>query len=414
MIIKRVLLDISSFFIYKRFITALLLSISFLIQCEPGTPSSHAIIQEQLAAFETSPSEVRKKYEAAENLAVEWLMNNFNDEGYFTYVYDPEENNYPKSNNMIRQLMASRVLAELSQNDPALCSLHERNLTYIFTHWYMEFLGHGCIYFNNSSKLGSMAMALRTLTVSPLFEDYSAYAQKFAETILYLQNPNGSFKANLIEPNRAFDPEYSLKFYSGEAILSLLEYFEKTGKTEILDAAVKSQEYYLDQYVTHLEHNYYPAYVPWHTMSLSKLYKTTGEKKYADAIFILNDEVLKLQNQSGKPDMKYLGRFYNPDYKDFGTPHSSSDGIYTEGLAYAYEIAGMTEDKEHIETYKTALILAVDNLMRLQFSEEESLMYEYPERVSGGIRYNADDTRIRIDTTQHTADAITKVLEVLF
>ena len=87
------------------------------------------------------------------------------------------------------------------------------------------------------------------------------------------------------------------------------------------------------------DEDYYPAFIPWHTQCLNKLYKITGDRKYSDAIFKITDKVITLQNQDGKPYIDFLGRFYNPDYSEYGTPHSASTAVYLEGVAYAYEVA---------------------------------------------------------------------------
>lgn len=345
------------------------------------------------------------------DLAVNWLLDNLDDDGQFVYAYSPSSGEYSTNNNMIRQLMGSRLLAELSQDDPILRDLHRRNLDYIFSHWYLEEGDQGYIYYGGKSKLGAMAMALRTLVYSPFFEEYSDEAEKLANTILALQNPDGSLEPWSIEPSYAYDKDYLLTFYSGEAILSLVEYYLGTNDTVYLDAAVKSQDYYIDEYVTHLTENYYPAYVPWHTQSLNALFKITGDEEYANAVFVLNDELFKIQNQDGEPYDDMLGRFYDPSHPEYGTPHSSSDAVYTEGLVYAYELAKLVGDREHEEEYKRAIILGVYNLVHLQFRGSNMYYLEHPERVVGAMRYNVQDNRIRIDTTQHVIDAFMKLVK---
>jgi len=79
------------------------------------------------------------------NLAEKWLTSNLREEGYFKYIYDPSNDEYPNKNNMIRQLMASRLLAEISQMNPSLLVVHQSNLDCIFEKWYREDneTGHG-------------------------------------------------------------------------------------------------------------------------------------------------------------------------------------------------------------------------------------------------------------------------------
>ncbi len=344
-------------------------------------------------------------------LATEWLVNNFREKGIFVYQYNPKTEKYSRKNNMIRQLMASRLLAELSVSDVALQKLHKKNLDFIFKYWYKEKDGLGYIYYNSKSKLGAIAMALRTLVYSPFYKDYADKAEKLANTVLKLQNKDGSFEPWFIDPDYNYDKDYLLTFYSGEAILSLVELYEKTKDEKYLKAAVVSQDFYIDRYVVHLEENYYPAYVPWHTLSLNKQYKITGNEKYAEAAFVLNDELLKIQNQTGEGRKKYLGRFYDSRHPEYGSPHSASDGVYVEGLAYAYELAKLVGDLEHQVKYKKAILLGGSNLINLQFKNPEK--FKYPERFIGAVKYRVGDDRIRVDTVQHAVDALRKVKEIM-
>ncbi|GAI33693.1 unnamed protein product, partial [marine sediment metagenome] len=215
-----------------------------------------------------------------------------------------------------------------------------------------------------------------------------------------------------IEPDYSYDEIKLLKFYSGEAILSLVEFYEKTGDEKYLNAAIVSQDYYINEYVTLMDENYYPAYVPWHTMSLYKLYIDTKSEKYKDAIFKLNDKVIEIQNQDGKPYIDYLGRFYDPDHPEYGPPNSGSTAPQVEGLTYAYEIAELENDYERMYEYKKSIFLGAHNLINLQFDGADMYYLSHPERVEGALRFRVDDNRIRIDTTQHTIDAFSKILDV--
>ena len=333
-------------------------------------------------------------------LAIHWLKNNMRRKGIFVYQYNVKRKRRSRSNNMIRQLMGSRLLAELSQSDSQLRILHRKNLHFIFKYWYKEKGNMGYIYYNKKSKLGAIGMALRTLVYSPYFEEYKDKAQKLCNSILSLMDNAGGFKPFFIEPKYKYCKKRMLYFYSGEAILSLVEYAEKIKDKNILNTAIKAQDYYIDEYVLNLEHNYYPAYVPWHTQSLNKLYKITNNRKYAESIFVLNDELLKIQDRT-----EYIGRFYHPKFPQYGVPHSASDGVYTEGLACAYEIAQLVEDKDRQKKYAQAIRLGVQNLISLQYKDGD-------KRQKGAFKYRDGKDIIRIDTTQHTIDAYMKILKV--
>ncbi|MEA2016217.1 MAG: AMMECR1 domain-containing protein [Actinomycetota bacterium] len=347
-------------------------------------------------------------------LAEEWMTSNLNSRGYFNYQYEPSKGEYYNGNNMIRQLMSSRWLAEKSAENDELPGMHEKNMDYIFENWYREDGELGYILYNNKSKIGAIGMALRVMVFSPYFEKYSDKAVKLANTLEYLQNEDGSLRAWYIEPGYTYDEEELLTYYSGEAILSLVELYDRTGNGKYLDMAVKSQDYYVGEYVDLMDVNYFPAYVPWHTISLYKLYKITGSAEYKDAIFKLNDKLIKMQNQDGKPYIDYLGRFHDPDYPEYGVPFSGSTAIYVEGLTYAYELAELDKDYERMYEYEKSILLGVHNLINLQFDGEDMYYLSYPGKVRGAMRFRVDDNRIRIDTTQHAVDALNRVLDTLY
>lgn len=350
--------------------------------------------------------EIIKANKSARN----WIFNNLRENGLFVYSYNIKTNEMPDKNNAIRQLMASIILAKESGVNYRVKKLQQKNLDFLFTYWYKQENKYdkqiGYIYYDNKSKLGANAMFLRVLIQSPFFEKYNSNAVSLANGILILQNKDGSFEPWYIEPDYNYDRDYLLTFYSGEAALSLIEFYEKTKEIQYLNAAIKAEEFYIHNYVEELELNYYPAYVPWHTIVLNKLYKITNEEKYADAIFVLNDKLLEIQDIEN-----HIGRFYNPETPQYGNPHSSSDGVYVEGLAYAYEIAELLGDNRHKEIYKDAIVIGIENLIKLQYKKREFNNADLGKYL-GAIRVRHNSEWIRIDTTQHAINAFDKVLEV--
>ncbi len=347
---------------------------------------------------------VMPSYEAAEK----WFLESIRDKGLFRYTYFPKTDEYPSKNNAIRQLMAARLLAEMSNENSKLLPLHRKNISFYLKNWYKENDEIGYVHYSKKSKLGANAMLLRALVWSPDFEEYEDKAKKLADGILSLMDENGAFMPFLIKPDYDYDPDYLLTFYSGEALVALVEYYEKTKDEKYLNAAIRSQEYYIDRYVINLADNYYPAYVPWHTISLNKLWKITGNDIFSESIFILNNKLLETLDRTN-----YIGRFYNPSTPQYGSPHISSDGVYTEGLAYALEIAQLKGNQYLQEIYLQALTLAVQNIKSLQYNKENTARFKRPDRVIGSFRKHVDGTSTRIDNVQHIMDAYRKLMDIL-
>jgi len=378
-----------------------------------STPfDDHVVSLYRCSETEFIPSVTEDKIFDIIELAKGWMLLNLDEDGYFNYGYSPSTGEYFTTNNMVRQFLSSRWLAEESRENKSLVQMHKVNLEYILRNWYLQEGELGYIYFGNKSKLGAMAMAISTIARSPLYEDYKEYAEKLANTILSMQHDDGSFDAWFVEPDYEYEEESLLRFYSGEGILGIIELYERSGEEKYLQAAELSQDFYIEEYVKNIEENYSPAYVPWQTMCLNKLYKITGDRKYIEPIFILNDRLIEMQNQTGEPCPDFLGRFYDPEHPEYGPPNSGSTSPYVESLAYAYEIAKMEGDRERMAEYKKAIVLGIHNLMNLQFRGSDMYYLGHPERVEGALRYRMYDNRIRIDTTQHTIDAIEKVTDV--
>ncbi len=376
------------------------------------SPDGEVINLYRCSETEIIPDVTPEKIFETIKLAEGWMLLNIDEDGYFNYGYSPSRGEYLTTNNMIRQFLSSRWLADKSKSDENLLYLHRINLEYILKKWYFQEGDLGYIYFGDKSKLGAMAMAISTIAKSPLYEDYAYYAEKLANTILSMQHEDGSFDAWFIEPDYAYDEDSLLRFYSGESMLGMLELYETSRDERYLEAMKLSQDFYIEKYVNNIDENYSPALVPWQTMSLSKLYMITGDRKYIEPIFILNDSLISMQNQTGEPYPDFLGRFFDPEHPEYGPPNSGSTSPYVESLAYAFEIAMMEGDEERMAVYKQAIILGIQNLMNCQFKSPDMYYLTQPERVEGALRYRMYDNRIRIDTTQHTIDALLKVVEV--
>jgi hypothetical protein len=115
---------------------------------------------------------------------------------------------------MIRQFMGSRILAELAHADTTLEEKHRTNVEYILANWYQEEGEFGYVWYNNKSKLGAIALLLRTLVESPFAAEYTQEIEKLTNTILALQDEQGLFVPWYIEPNYAYDADYLMTFYS--------------------------------------------------------------------------------------------------------------------------------------------------------------------------------------------------------
>lgn len=335
---------------------------------------------------------------------IDRLSNNVNNKWIFNYLYDTNTDSYVNKNNDIRQLLASRIIAYLSLENEDTLKLHKKNLDFIFKYWYKEDWEEAYIFLHNKSKIWANALFIRVLVYSPFFDIYKKEIDKLFNWIVSLQKENWMLLAWYKKPNYDYDENYLMYFYSWEVILSILELYEKTNEKKYLDFILKSQDYYYNEYINSIEKNYYPAYVPWHTFSLTKLYKITKDDKYLNAIFLMNDKLLELQETNKKS--KYFGRFYQSHLKKYWSPHTSSDAIYTESLLYAYGLAKDKEDKKREKLYFKAINSSIDNLYFLQYKDKKNI------NTYWWIKINHNDNNIRVDNVAHLIDMLIKYNEI--
>ena len=338
--------------------------------------------------------------ETAELAAIDWMSRNASDSGRFLYAYDAQTDTYAPEENELRQLMSFRLVASLSKTDSRFAKIHEDNLRYLFSRWYHDDTSRAYVDVNGVAKLGASAMALRTIVESPHSASYVDVARKLALGILSAVEPSGDFRAFITNAPAGEDAAYLLTFYSGEALLALLEYAQRFGDSIVIQRALRTQDRYVELYVENIDANYSPTYVPWHTLSLSLAYAITGDRTYADAAFTITDRLLELIDTT-----EHLGRFYSEQFAEYGGPHSASDGVYTEGVAVALRLALSLGETERERRYRRALGYALMNLMRLQFVDGDEKDSVRAQRSLGSLRVRSGSRETRLDCSQHAIDA---------
>ncbi|MCP5153966.1 MAG: hypothetical protein H6983_07370 [Ectothiorhodospiraceae bacterium] len=343
---------------------------------------------------------------AGARLAETWLLANQRDNGLLVYRYDPARDHVSGRNNALRQLMASRTLARIAARDPAARPAHRRNLEFVLRHWYrVDDEGRGHVLYDDKSKLGANAVAIRALLASPDLAAHGQVLRQLVDGVLSLQASDGGFRAWLVEPDYAYDEDYLLTFYSGEAILALHEYATRLGDDVVLAHARRAIEHYRARYVDAIEQNFYPAYVPWHTFALDAEHRLTADPRHADAVLIMNDRLLTLLDRQ-----VYRGRFHNPRFPAYGRPHVASDGVYTESLVHAHAVAERVGDVARARAYRDALDLALRHLVKLQYRDGGDFPHLPEHRLRGALRTDVRDPAIRLDNVQHALDAFEAVL----
>jgi hypothetical protein len=361
-----------------------------------------------------------------------WLVNNVHEDGRLTYHYFPTPAEEEKSNNMIRQWMATNAMVRWAHDrkDQAVFDVAERNIDYnLANFFYYERDGQkvsfyegepvpddvlGVIDYEGKVKLGSIGLAGMAMWLHPKRDKWMDEILALDRMCTHLWHEDGSFTSFY----RGSDKEFH-NFYPGEAMLFWATMYADTKDPEILRKFKLSFEYYRKW---HLEKdNRNPAFVPWHLQADYAMWQALGEDEQAfkdemvEFMFEIATWLVENMQQWENGEWTYpdeRGRFYAPN-EGWGVPHASSTGVYIEGLIDAWQLARDVGDSERREYYRLALLRGIREMMQLQFVDDVDMFYVRDRKyVEGGIRTTLFDNRIRCDNVQHPMMGIIKVVRM--
>jgi hypothetical protein len=332
------------------------------------------------------------------NSTVKWMTANLDENGFYNKIYDYDKAEFQDYENIYHQLRNSLILAELSNYRNPTKEIHKSNLNYIINHLYIEEKNISYIEFENKSELGYNAIFIQIILSSPFKNDYKDIANKLANTILRMQNENGSFQNDFLINNTN---EININ-QSSDAIISLIGMYIFTNNTDYLNKSITSQNYYIKNYLSKINDKYYTTLIPGHTKSLSLLYKITNLDLYTSTAKILSDIILEKQI---KDNIINIGHFDDLIINIDNNSYSSIDGFITEGIGYYFDHLEKNQLR-NISKYKIGLILGVYNLINLQNKDIN-------EKINGSIKFDHDDNLIRLDSTQNTIFTYLKILDFL-
>ena len=356
-----------------------------------------------LAVDAVRPEEMKRRL----GLTREWYLNNMEPSGKMTYLYRPTMDKKAKThNNMIRQFMTTLAMFRLGKylKDDVLLQAAERNLEFNLKAYMAIEENHQIAYilFRKKAKLGSAAFALMSLLESKTHPDRDKLLAYFLKFILGMQKPDGSFQTFYLPPGR----NDNQNFYPGEAMLALMTLYESQPNRypEIPKALGNAFPYYREYFQKRPN----PAFVPWQTMALHRLYRVTKQKELADFIFKMNDFLIAMQNTPKaikNPEPDTMGRFYDPKKRKYGPPHASSTAIYSEGLVDAFQLAQALNDNPRMKSYAYAIRWGNRSLFQLQYTQDNTYYIPNKPAVIGALHTTVTNGNIRVDNTQHSTMA---------
>jgi len=345
-------------------------------------------------------------------LVADWARANQKADGSFPYMYYPSADRYEEDDYTIRQLITVQGLYAIANRfeDAGLKEIAEKAEQQLMEKSYRYDATRGYSYFVEDDGIRLGAAALGILMVrekGDMLRPLTKVETDLGNFLLAMQRDDGSFQTFLQDEPTDLDE----KFYSGEALTALARLSAVSDDPRYDEALQTGFEHYREK----IKNDFWPQYAPWHMQAYAVYYLESGDDEHAKYVYWLAEGLIQtmLEEDTGAREDEQ-GRFYNPMYKAWGPPHSSSTGIYLEGIAYAYALAKERGDATEEERFQKALLGGTRALLQVQWTPESAYYLSHPERVVGSFKISLTNNIGRIDQLGHAANALVQVQNSLF
>lgn len=363
----------------------------------PGAGNSWVLLDRQKLPMGARAVD-RKGLEQFRDGLADWLYSQADQDGGLPYKYWPGNGRYSPADNSIRRFFGAFAMRQYAwqRGDGSQRRIAERCLTQLLDQRCRLNDGYGLILDRQGIKLGAVAVAGLTLLAGPVRSPELLTA--LYRTTRRLTTHDGGFKTFWWPHDR----NENHNFYPGEALLFWAHLYRQT-----LDPVLRRQiDQGLQRYQRWHRDQPNPAFVPWHTLALARMYETTGNPGYLADIASMNRWLLPFQQWLDAPHNDLRGRFYDPNQPTFGPPHASSTAVYCESLCAAAKVlfdAGVYGDSRR---FVQAALRGLTQLRHLQYLDTTDLFrFTHPARVRGALRTEAYDLTVRVDSVAHALQA---------
>lgn len=346
-----------------------------------------------------------------------WYENNVIN-GEVTYKYYPAEGLYDNSERtMIRSTMAVWVLNKLAifLNDEKLKKRGEEGIQY-----YLE------DYFRMTESLiaGKVLPRIEPIESGDTVQNRFTTASFLVAAIVERQELKKYEKevALLIDWAMAYQNQEGLiwtpnaqeqYFMPGQLLVAISSLYEQTKEKKYLDFFEKTYSVYAPQLKAMMEFGnklYTPLAPAWFTQPFAKMYLLTGDEKYRDMVFAINDRVIQWYALNTENEIYYdYDGILAPKAGYFGNVSVTAASL--ESLTDAAIVAKKSGDFVRTKKYTHGIKQTVAYLLRLQFTPENSYYFEHRERVLGGFKTDLINNTVWCDNVWHATSAFIKIYQ---
>lgn len=294
-----------------------------------------------------------------------------------------EINNY----NILRHAGSTWSLILYYEQNPSeeLKEIIDRSINYLLDNYIINYNDNISFVVEKKSdeiKLGGNALTLLMLSdYCEVFDDnkHNKIAEKIANGIIYMQEDNGEFY-HILDTNGNKKEKYRTIYYDGEAVFSLLKFYETIDNKLYYNKAKKSIDMFL-------ENNYESYRDHWISYSMNEFIRHNSDEKYIE--FALDNYI------------------YNIDRLD---NNETFGPIRLELLLSVYDtynyILKNKPDSEVIKNFdinqlKNSIEINLEVLFNYFINEETAMYFEKPDLSTYGFHDIESNFRMRIDDIQH-------------
>ena len=252
-----------------------------------------------------------------------YLVNCQRSDGSFNYLYDPMDDTYSSSDNVLRQLGTTYSILLLYMHYPDPIFLEAGELAMDFVESSVRSIDGNMSHVESDgdSKLGGAALAVLCYVVYEKVADgrYRSTLDALGNFIVYSQKDSGEFRNYYMWDGKVLkegDEKYDkhTDYYPGEAMLALSFLYEHTRDARYKECWDGAFDYYYDYYGG--ARGYYSPFSPWAVGAAQIMYDFDNDSRYVDMCRSMSDSVIYGQDQYPADfGMKeYVGGFYYGRY----------------------------------------------------------------------------------------------------
>ena len=336
-------------------------------------------------------------------LAARHLAGLVDDEGRYTYLYDPAgDRTVDDDYSALRHAGATHALFEAYEElrDPLLLAAGERALGWLDQR--LGALDDRLYLLDEDDALGAIGGSGLALL---------AFAKHAAATRDARHLPRmralGRFLVRQLDAEGRFQPFFAPGapplpssdglYYPGEAMLGLMRLYALDPRPEWLEAVTRAAGHRLSTPYAHARDE---GRDYWFALALAELHRATGEARWADRAFLVADAIMREQDDD-EADLRESGSFAR-------MPRASRVSTALEALATAVALARFVRRDEGamMAHARRATTLVAWH----QHDEEGVFAFPAPAKALGGIHGDPWRPDVRVDLAQHGLMALLCVL----